>query len=46
MEKERPNEIFNLYADITKISKYIYWKPQIDIQEGIKRCIKTNDEII
>lgn len=36
---ERPNEIFDLYADITKISRDLKWKPKTSIQEGIKKCI-------
>jgi nucleoside-diphosphate-sugar epimerase len=36
---ERPNEIFDLYADISKISEKLNWKPLTSIQKGIMRCI-------
>ena len=35
----------NLYSDNQKILKYIDWKPEIDIEEGIKRTIKFYKEI-
>ncbi len=41
----RKNENMNLYSDNQKILKYIDWKPEIDIEEGIKRTIKFYKEI-
>ena len=29
---ERPNEIFDLFADISKISKDLHWKPQVGVK--------------
>jgi len=42
---ERPNEIFDLYADISKISHDLNWKPRISIHEGITRCARINDNL-
>ncbi len=36
---ERPNEIFDLYADISLIQSELGWKPKTSIHEGLKRCI-------
>ncbi len=40
---ERPNEIFDLYADISRISLDLKWKPRISIHEGITRCARMYD---
>jgi len=42
---ERPNEIFDLYADISKISHELNWIPQIGLHEGIIRCTRMNDNL-
>ncbi|TSA28399.1 MAG: NAD-dependent epimerase/dehydratase family protein [Bacteroidetes bacterium] len=39
---ERPNEIFELYADISRIRSAFGWEPGTSIQEGIRRCIESN----
>lgn len=36
---ERPNEIFELYADISKAGELLGWTPATSIDEGIRRCI-------
>jgi nucleoside-diphosphate-sugar epimerase len=36
----RPNEIFDLYADIRKAGKELAWMPEITLEEGIRLCIK------
>jgi nucleoside-diphosphate-sugar epimerase len=41
MGMERPNEIFDLFSDISRISKDIHWKPQINLHEGISRCLRA-----
>ena len=38
---ERPNEIFDLYADITKISKAFHWQPTTSFRNGISGCIQS-----
>jgi nucleoside-diphosphate-sugar epimerase len=38
---ERPNEIFDLYADITKISGVFNWHPVTSFSDGISRCIDS-----
>lgn len=35
----RTNEIFDLYADISKAEKELTWKPKTSFDEGIKQCI-------
>jgi nucleoside-diphosphate-sugar epimerase len=37
---QRPNEIYDLYADIKRYQK-LGWAPSIDIQEGLERCINS-----
>ena len=37
---ERPMEIFDLYADVTKISASLKWKVNISFKEGLARCIE------
>jgi nucleoside-diphosphate-sugar epimerase len=37
---ERPNEIFDLFADISRISRDLHWKPQVGMREGIEKCIE------
>jgi nucleoside-diphosphate-sugar epimerase len=41
---ERPNEIFDLFADISRISRDLQWKPQVGMKEGIEKCIKWMSE--
>jgi nucleoside-diphosphate-sugar epimerase len=36
----RPNDIDNMFANITKVTKSFSWKPQIDIEEGIPLSLK------
>jgi nucleoside-diphosphate-sugar epimerase len=38
---ERPNEVFDLYADISKISKAFNWNPSTTFREGISNCIRS-----
>ena len=38
---ERQNEIFDLYADITKISKAFNWQPGTSFRDGISGCIRS-----
>jgi nucleoside-diphosphate-sugar epimerase len=40
--QERPNEIFDLYADITKAKEKLNWKPGINIHDGILKCTNKN----
>lgn len=35
----RPNEIFDLYADISKAEAGLGWKPKTPFEDGIKQCI-------
>lgn len=35
----RPNEIFDLYAGISKAEAGLGWKPKTPFEEGIKQCI-------
>lgn len=35
----RPNEIFDLYADITRAKQALNWKPVVPFEEGVKRCV-------
>jgi nucleoside-diphosphate-sugar epimerase len=37
---ERPMEIFDLYADVTKISASLKWKMNVSFKEGLARCIE------
>jgi nucleoside-diphosphate-sugar epimerase len=37
----RPNEIFDLYADIRKAGRELNWFPQISFEDGIERCIRA-----
>jgi nucleoside-diphosphate-sugar epimerase len=37
----RPNEIFDLYADIRKAAKELKWVPKISFEEGVEHCIKA-----
>jgi nucleoside-diphosphate-sugar epimerase len=37
----RPNEIFDLYADIRKASQDLGWSPQTSFEIGIEKCIKA-----
>ncbi len=36
----RPNEIFDLYADISKIKRHLHWEPKIDLKSGLSLCIQ------
>jgi len=46
MGLERPNEIFDCYADISRISRELNWMPQTGIRKGITECIRGNDNFI
>jgi len=35
----RPNEVFDLYADIRLISKELGWKPKTKLKEGLRNCL-------
>jgi nucleoside-diphosphate-sugar epimerase len=35
----RPNEIFDLYADIRKAGRELEWFPKVSFEEGIEQCI-------
>ena len=35
----RPNEIFDLYADISKIKREFQWVPKTSFESGIKNCV-------
>ena len=37
---EKPGEARITHADISKAKKLLWWKPTIDIEEGIKECLK------
>jgi len=37
---ERRMEIFDLYADVTKISTSLKWKVKVSFKEGLARCIE------
>jgi nucleoside-diphosphate-sugar epimerase len=37
----RPNEIFDLYADIRKAGSALGWSPQVSFEEGVERCIQA-----
>jgi nucleoside-diphosphate-sugar epimerase len=41
--QERPNEIFDLYAGISKISREMNWRPEVGIREGLEKCIHEMD---
>ena len=36
---ERPNEIFDLYADITRAKRELNWEPLIRFEQGLAQCI-------
>lgn len=38
---ERKNEIWDVYADISKFSCRFGWKPNVSFEEGITRCINA-----
>jgi nucleoside-diphosphate-sugar epimerase len=38
---ERKNEIWDVYADISKFRERFCWLPQVSFEEGISRCIKS-----
>ncbi|MEI6456004.1 MAG: NAD(P)-dependent oxidoreductase [bacterium] len=37
---ERPNEIFDLYADCTSAGKELNWQPETPFEKGIEACIQ------
>jgi nucleoside-diphosphate-sugar epimerase len=37
---ERPMEIFDLYADVSKITALLKWKVNVSFKEGLAQCIK------
>lgn len=37
--KERKNEVWDLYVDITKIKNELGWQPKINFKEGIRKII-------
>lgn len=37
----RPNEIFDLYADIRKAGSVLGWVPQVTFEDGVERCIRA-----
>ena len=37
----RPNDIIEMVADITRVTKSFDWKPQIDIEEGLRLTLKN-----
>jgi nucleoside-diphosphate-sugar epimerase len=38
---ERPMEIFDLYADVTKITRLLKWKMKVGLKEGLTRCVEA-----
>lgn len=42
--ENRPNDVMDTIADITKTCSELNWKPQIDIREGIKSMIYKDTE--
>ena len=39
MGNKRPNEIFDLYADISRMKRQFAWVPKTSFESGIKRCV-------
>lgn len=39
--REREQEIFDLYADISRISDQLHWLPQTTFREGLTKCLKS-----
>ncbi len=37
----RPNEIFDLYADIRKAGRELEWFPKVSFEAGIEQCIRA-----
>lgn len=37
----RPNEIFDLYADISKAGSDLGWFPAVSFEDGLERCIRA-----
>jgi len=37
--EERKNETWDVYADISKIKKQLYWEPSTNFEKGIQRCV-------
>lgn len=40
-EQSRPNEIFDLYAGISRAERELGWVPATSLEEGILRCIEA-----
>jgi nucleoside-diphosphate-sugar epimerase len=38
---DRPNEIFDLYADISKAKRELGWEPVVSFEEGVMRCVEV-----
>jgi nucleoside-diphosphate-sugar epimerase len=38
----RPNEIFDLYADIGHAATELGWSPEVSLAEGLNRCIRAH----
>ena len=38
--KLRKDEIIKLYPNVEKVKKLINWKPQINISQGLNKCIR------
>lgn len=43
--KMRPNDVREMVADISKVSKEFNWKPVTTIENGLKMCIKISQNI-
>jgi nucleoside-diphosphate-sugar epimerase len=39
MGNNRPNEIFDLYADFSKLNHQFQWVPKTSFESGIKKCV-------
>ncbi|MFH1296338.1 MAG: NAD(P)-dependent oxidoreductase [Bacteroidota bacterium] len=39
---ERPNEIFDLFADISLIKSQLGWEPRTTMKDGLTKCIEFN----
>jgi nucleoside-diphosphate-sugar epimerase len=37
---ERPNEIWDVYSDHSKLTEQMNWNPEISFREGIKLCME------
>ena len=41
-KEERPNEVMDVIADISKIKKELNWKPKVSMKEGLRNTIESN----